>query len=44
MILTALASIFALDAAGYHFTARRLTYGGGSTLVLLGGCWGSIAC
>ena len=40
LIMTALASIFALDAAGYHFTARRLTSGAGSTLLLLGGCWG----
>ena len=40
LILTALASIFALDAAGYHFTARRLTYGGGSLILLVAGCWG----
>ena len=40
LILAVLASIFALDATGYHFTARRLTYGGGSLLVLIAGCWG----
>ena len=39
LILTGLASIFALDVAGYHFTARRLTYGGGSLLILIAGCW-----
>ncbi len=39
VILSSLASVFALDAAGYHFTARRLTYGAGSSVILLGGCW-----
>ncbi len=40
LILTALASIFVLDVIGYHFTARRLTYAGGSMLVLVAVCWG----
>ena len=39
LILAGLASIFALDAAGYHFTARRLTYGSGSLVILIAGCW-----
>ncbi len=43
LILSAFASIFVLDAAGYHFTARRFTWGGLASLVILGGCWAAHA-
>jgi len=39
MVLAAFASIFVLDAAGYHFTARRFTSGGLVIAVIFGGCW-----
>ncbi len=37
-ILAALALILVLDAAGYRFTAHRLSSGGLASLALLGGC------
>ena len=40
VVLAGLASIVLLDAIGYHFTARRLTYGTGLSLLILGSCWG----
>jgi len=39
--LVVLGLVLALDAAGFRFTARRLTFGGMLTLALAGSAWGA---
>ena len=40
-VLAILGLVLALDAAGFRFTARRLSFGGMFTLALVGAAWGT---